>query len=211
MADHVAGSASAFGELVARHQHRLWAVALRLVRDPDDAADVLQDAVVKAFRAAPSFRGEAQVSTWLHRIVVTTALDGLRRAGRAEVLALTDDRSIDAAASAARGDPLDAHAVVLDVSAALGALPPDQRAAIVLVDMHGFSVAEAADILGCRPGTVKSRCFRGRARLATVLSAYRPGPSGDRAPRWNQTGGPDVEGSGAPRPGDHPDDGEARR
>jgi RNA polymerase sigma-70 factor (ECF subfamily) len=182
LAAHVAGSPDAFATLVARHQDRLWAVALRTVRDPDDAADVLQDALVKAYRAAGGFRGEAAVSTWLHRIVVTTALDLLRR--RRPVVVEPDDLP----------DPVDTVAdsdMAMDVEQALAALPPDQRAAVVLVDLQGFGVDEAARVLGCPPGTVKSRCFRGRARLAALLGDYDPG-------RRNRQPAADVEPSQAP-------------
>src|SRR6201991_4799846 len=76
---HVAGDADAFGELFRRHRDRLWAVALRTVCDPAEAADALQDAMVPAFRRAADFRGESAVTTWLHRIVVNASLDRLRR------------------------------------------------------------------------------------------------------------------------------------
>ncbi|MDQ3416919.1 MAG: sigma-70 family RNA polymerase sigma factor, partial [Actinomycetota bacterium] len=76
---HVAGDAEAFGLLVARHRDRLWAVALRTLHDPDEAADALQDALVSAFRRAESYRGDAAVTTWLHRIVVNACLDRARR------------------------------------------------------------------------------------------------------------------------------------
>src|ERR1700761_8034531 len=76
---HVAGDADAFGELFRRHRDRLWAVALRTVCDPDEAADALQEAMISAFRRAADFRGESAVTTWLHRIVVNAALDLLRR------------------------------------------------------------------------------------------------------------------------------------
>lgn len=167
LAAHVAGSPDAFATLVARHQDRLWAVALRTVRDPDDAADVLQDALVKAYRAAGGYRGEAAVTTWLHRIVVTTALDLLRR----HQPVLLEPVEVP--------DPVDAVSgteVALDVEQALSALPPEQRAAVVLVDLQGFGVDEAAQVLGCPAGTVKSRCFRGRARLAALLGDYDPTP-----------------------------------
>jgi len=170
LAAHVAGSPEAFGLLVRRHQDRLWAVALRTVRDPEDAADVLQDALVKAYRSAASFRGEAAVTTWLHRIVVTTAVDLLRRRRPLPVEPPDVPDPVDAAG---RRD------TALDVQAALATLPPGQRAAIVLVDLQGFAVTEAAQVLGCPPGTVKSRCFRGRARLAGLLAAYGP-PAGQR-------------------------------
>lgn len=174
LAEHVAGSSRAFGQLVHRHQNRLWAVALRMMRDPDDAADVVQDALVKAFRRAETFRGDAAVSTWLHRIVVTTALDALRASHR--------DPVPDNDAAATLAEPRNSIAdrqLSLDVNAALAALPSDQRAAVVLVDLAGFSVDDAAWALQCPAGTVKSRCFRGRARLASLLDAYGPAHRGD--------------------------------
>src|SRR5271169_7146240 len=76
---HVAGDTDAFGELFRRHRDRLWAVALRTVCDPEEAADALQDAMISAFRRAADFRGDSAVTTWLHRIVVNASLDLLRR------------------------------------------------------------------------------------------------------------------------------------
>src|SRR5437879_1665864 len=76
---HVSGDNEAFGELFRRHRDRLWAVALRTVCDPEEAADALQDAMISAFRRAADFRGDAAVTTWLHRIVVNACLDRLRR------------------------------------------------------------------------------------------------------------------------------------
>jgi RNA polymerase sigma-70 factor (ECF subfamily) len=175
---HVAGDAEAFGELFRRHRDRLWAVALRTVCDPDEAADALQDAMVSAFRRAGDFRGDSAVTTWLHRIVVNACLDRLRR--RAARPAFGGDDALDALASAAAtsadgADPGAATATRLDVDAALKMLPPPQRAAIVLVDMLGFSVTDAADILGISPGTVKSRCARSRARLLPLVEHLRGG------------------------------------
>ncbi len=191
LAEHVGGSPTAFGVLVARHHDHLWAVALRMMRSPDDAADVLQDSMIKAFRAAPGFRGESAVSTWLHRITVNTSLDALRSRSRREVAALDH---VDRAPAAGR-DPVTTRETALDVAAALEAIPADQRAAVVLVDMVGFSVAEAAVVLECPPGTVKSRCSRARTRLAQLLTGYAPTGSVDgsgQAP-GNQAARPDVE------------------
>lgn len=182
IARHVAGSQTAFAELVRRHQNRLWAVALRMMRDPDDAADVVQDALVKAFRRAEGFRGDAAVTTWLHRIVVTTALDALRAAARAPTSPLADQQPADAQQAAP------APETRLDVLAALAKLPAEQRAAIVLVDLGGFSVEQAAWSLDCPPGTIKSRCSRGRTSLATLLSSYGPA-----AGEGNRPGSPDVQ------------------
>ena len=91
IAAHVAGDPEAFGELFARHRDRLWAVALRTMGNPEDAADGLQDGLVAAFRRAGSFRGDAQVTTWLHRVVVNACLDRIRAAKVRAADALPDD------------------------------------------------------------------------------------------------------------------------
>ena len=179
VAASAAGDPAAFHELVRRHRDRLWAVALRTTGDPDDAADALQDALVSAFRRSGTFRGDAQVTTWLHRIVVNACLDVLRRkrSRRTEPLPNDEDRYAEfAEPSAGADETAEAGERRADVWRALRSVADDQRAALVLVDMEGYSVDEAAAILGCAPGTVKSRCSRGRARLAPLLAAYRRNP-----------------------------------
>ena len=155
----------------------MWAVALRTTGNRELAADAVQDAFISAFRRADSYRGEAAVTTWLHRIVVNACLDRLRR-----------DRPTTAAARA-RASPTAATTTAsvetrLDVREALARLPEGQRMALVLVDMHGLSVAEAAAVLEVAEGTVKSRCARGRAALAVLLGPCRRGrPRNRRAAR----------------------------
>ncbi|MGW2155556.1 RNA polymerase sigma factor SigM [Nonomuraea sp. NPDC001699] len=168
---HINGDPHAFSEIVKRHRDRMWAVALRTLGDPDEAADAVQDAFVSAYRKAASFRGEAAVTTWLHRIVVNACLDRMRRKS---VRPVADDELIEAAE---RDSPLPDQTVErevsMEVSAALKLLPTDQRAALVLVDMMGYSVEDAAQVLEVPSGTVKSRCARGRAKLAPILSHLR--------------------------------------
>jgi RNA polymerase sigma-70 factor (ECF subfamily) len=166
---HCAGDADAFGEIVRRHRDRMWAVALRTLGDPDDAADAVQDACVSAFRAAATFRGDARVTTWLHRIVVNACIDVTRRRQARPTTPLPDD---DAAPAAP--DELTARDRATDVARALASLPVEQAAALVLVDSLGYPVEEAARILDAPTGTVKSRCARGRARLAIVLGHWDP-------------------------------------
>ncbi len=163
--------------LFSRHRDRLWAVAVRTLGDPDDAADALQDAMISAFRRAGSFRGDAAVTTWLHRIVINACLDLLRRrAARPATGGLAAD-AMDVLAHAGAAATLSPDSdTALDVTAALHTLPADQRAALVLVDMLGYPVAEAALVLGISEGTVKSRCSRGRARLLPRLAHLR-GPA----------------------------------
>ena len=171
---HVAGDPDAFATLVGRHRDRLWAVALRTMRNPEDAADALQDAYLSAFRRAGTFRGEAQVTTWLHRVVVNACLDRLRRQRSRATDALPEDLDRAASLAVPAEDPIEAEQQRVDVAAALARLNPDQRAALVLVDMQGYSVDEAAAILHCAPGTVKSRCARGRAKLVPLLADRQP-------------------------------------
>ncbi len=167
---HADGDPDAFGELVRRHRDRLWAVALRTLGDREEAADALQDAFLSAFRAAVRFRGDSAVTTWLHRIVVNACLDRVRRRAARPTVALPE------AGPGEPADPRDAVAdrdIALAVEAALAALSVDHRAAVVLVDVQGYSVAEAALILDVAEGTVKSRCARARARLAPLLAGLR--------------------------------------
>lgn len=174
IAAHVAGDPEAFGELVRRHRDRLWAVALRTTSDPEDASDALQDALISAYRSAASFRGESAVTTWLHRVVVNACLDRMRRRKVRPTVPLPEEDG----ESGHRGladprDDLDRLELRMEIDKALAALPVDQRAAIVLVDVEGLSVAEAAEVLGVPEGTIKSRCSRGRARLAVALAGLR--------------------------------------
>jgi RNA polymerase sigma-70 factor (ECF subfamily) len=171
---HVEGDPDAFGDLFLRHRDRLWAVAVRTLGDPEEAADALQDAMISAFRRAGSFRGDAAVTTWLHRIVINASLDRLRRKAARPVTSSPDERVLDGLAMGhAHPDPSSQSDVSLDVTAELRRLPHDQQAALVLVDMLGYPVAAAAEILGVSQGTVKSRCARGRARLLPRLAHLR--------------------------------------
>lgn len=171
---HVAGDRDAFGTLFLRHRERLWAVAIRTLSDPEEAADAVQDAMISAFRRAGSFRGESAVTTWLHRIVINACLDRMRRRAARPSTGGADERVLDSLALAgAVPDPAGDAAVSLDVLAALRRLPHDQQAALVLVDMLGYPVADAAQVLGISAGTVKSRCARGRARLLPRLAYLR--------------------------------------
>ncbi|MEU8253365.1 RNA polymerase sigma factor SigM [Micromonospora inaquosa] len=196
---HVAGDGDAFAELFHRHRDRLWAVALRTLGDREEAADALQDALLSAHRAAARFRGDSAVTTWLHRIVVNACLDRIRRRQAHPTVPLPDGNRAEDGSGTGRLEPAAPatdHDTVLVVREALAALPVEQRAALVLVDVQGYSVAEVARILGVAEGTVKSRCARGRARLAVLLGHLRPTsvgkPSAGPGPAAPITGVPGV-------------------
>lgn len=179
LAAHVDGQSAAFGELFDRHRDRLWSVALRTAGSPEDAADALQDAMIAAFRRAASFRGEAAVTTWLHRIVVNACLDQHRRRKARPTTSWIETLHEHPGDT----DDMANRELQIELERALAGLPDDQRAAIVLVDVEGYSVEEAATILECPPGTVKSRCSRGRAKLAKRLDAVRnPAQASDVLP-----------------------------
>lgn len=170
LAAHVAGDRSAFSELVDRHSGRLWAAATRILRSRDEAADALQEALISAHQAAPRFRAEAAVSTWLHRIVVNACIDRMRHNQARFTLPLFGDGPTE---PCAQHDQIEALPTRLAVQDALALLPDDQRLAVVLVDLEGYRVAEVAAIVKVAEGTVKSRCARGRARLAVLLGHLR--------------------------------------
>ena len=161
LAAHVAGDPYAFEELFYRHHRQLHRVARLTSRSAEDAEDALQDAMASAHRGAGSFRQDAAVSSWLHRIVVNACLDRLRRNKTHLTIALDDVYPV--------ADRTAQVETAIAVHRALLRLPVEQRAAVVAVDMHGYSVADTAAMLGVAEGTVKSRCARARARLAAIL------------------------------------------
>ncbi|MFJ5276504.1 RNA polymerase sigma factor SigM [Streptomyces parvulus] len=213
LAGHVDGRPDAFGELVRRHRDRLWAVALRTLGDREEAADAVQDALVSAYRAAHTFRGQAAVTTWLHRITVNACLDRARKAASRKTAPVDDTERLEqllephesAAAPAERND---LHRQLVK---ALDTLPADQRAALVLVDMQGYPVAEAARILDVPTGTIKSRCARGRARLLPQVTHLRPDGGGGEerksSTERNRTPGTSVPPAAGPHRAGPPENG----
>ncbi|MGV9576645.1 RNA polymerase sigma factor SigM [Streptomyces sp. NPDC003509] len=202
LTQHVAGEPDAFGELVRRHRDRLWAVALRTLGDREEAADAVQDALVSAFRAAHTFRGQSAVTTWLHRITVNACLDRARKTASRRTSPVDDTERLDQLmepheSAEAPAERQDLHRELL---AALATLPTEQRAALVLVDMQAYPVAEAARILDVPTGTVKSRCARGRARLLPLLTHLRSrGDSMDSRMERNRTQRSSVPPASGPR------------
>lgn len=162
LAAHAAGDRFAFAELFSRHEAHLHRLAVLTSRNPEDAADALQEAMLSAHRSAGRFRYDAAVGSWLHRIVVNACLDRMRRAR--DVPATTLDDEVWAVSD--RTAQID---TALVVHRALMRLTLEQRAAVVAVDMQGHTVADTARMLGVPEGTVKSRCARARARLAVLL------------------------------------------
>ena len=192
------GDTEAVTELSRRHERRVFNLALRTLGNPWDAADVAQEAFIKAFRNLNSFKGDARFSTWLHRIVVNAAHAHLRRKrpepmdgeileeisgpGGGGVVLGSGRNGIDPAIDGL-SDPL---------RDALMSLPEGFRFAVVLCDLLGFPYDEAAEILGVQEGTIKSRIFRAREALAAALTKSGYDVPGGRNP---------VSGDGVPSQG----------
>ena len=164
------GDERAFEALVRRYQARTLAIAIGIVRDADDARDVCQEAWIKVHRALPSFDGRSRFFTWLYRIVTNLAIDFLRRHRKTseldEATMAADERSDPARRLAARQEGR-------LVCAALDAMSPLHRSTLVLREVEGLSYAEIAETLGCPIGTVMSRLFHARQKLAAELSSLR--------------------------------------
>ncbi len=171
MARFQAGDVEALSFLIKRSLPALAAIARKFTYDRESADDALQDALTTVWRKAESFNGDSKVITWLYRVIHNACVDAHRRekvrtqlnVSDEELLELTDGKSF-----------ADSSTTNLVVKEAVLSLPPDLRDPIVLVFLNQFSVEEAAKILEIPEGTVKSRCSRGKAQLAEILSELRP-------------------------------------
>jgi len=171
------GDREAFGLLVAKYQRKLMRLVMRLVRDPAEAEDVVQEAFIKAYRALPNFRGESAFYTWLYRIGVNTAKNWLMAHGRRmpSMSEIGDEETEGIEDSVLLRDDTTPEGVLMSrqigdvVHAAMEALPEDLRMAISLREIEGLSYEEISHILGCPVGTVRSRIFRAREAIARRL------------------------------------------
>jgi len=172
------GDNSAFTILMQNHEDRIFALCLRMLRDRNKALDATQETFLTLYRKADRYHGKSAFSTWLYRVAVNTCYDQMRKEKRKRADALPD-----------HVDPIDPHvtdemrAVELrpEIEAALATLQPEFRSAVILVDMAGHSLETAAEMLDVPIGTIKSRVFRGRRNLASVLGnlSGRPEPQRD--------------------------------
>ncbi len=161
------GDQDAFAEIVGHYDHRLRSLAFRLLGDRDRMDDVLQEVYVKAFRSLPRFKGDAALGTWLYRIAYNACIDDLRRRPAMTPVSYDDERQ--ATLVDQRSGPAEIAVRRQDLATALDRLPPDQRAAVLLVDAYGLDYGDAAEVLGVRAGTIGSRLSRARAVLRTAL------------------------------------------
>ncbi len=175
------GNLEAFETLISRHERRAFNLAYRMLGHREDAADVLQEALIKVYQHLGEFRGDAAFSSWLHRVIVNSCMGFRRRAGRR---AVRHAPSLDAAVGnpyplSAPGEGPEATVLRREtqdlVQRALAQLPPEQRALVLLRDIEGYSYQELTAALGCGVGTAKSKVFRARQALARVLRSMGVG------------------------------------
>lgn len=161
------GDRGAFTALVRAHDDRLRGLAFKLLGDRDRMDDALQEAYLRAFVSLPRFRREADVGSWLYRIVYNACIDELRRGRRRPEPVDPSDAAWDRPAT--RPGPETVVSTADVTVRALAELPVDQRVTVVLVDGEGFDNVTAAGILGVAPGTVASRLSRARAHLRRAI------------------------------------------
>jgi len=168
---HLAGDPMAFRELADRYYRLLWRIALDNSGNPEDAADAVQDALLRAHQAAATCRADGSISGWLGQIQRNVCRDRHRRARSrpAEPIPAFELDQVPAPRN-----PIAEHENRMVVHAALAELPPEQRAVVVLVELYGYPVSEAAERLGIAVGTVKSRGSRARVRLQQIMRALQP-------------------------------------
>ena len=169
------GNVNDFEKLVTAYEKNVYNIALRMVGDPDDAADMTQETFIKAYRALSGFRGDSKFSSWLYRIASNVCLDFLRSRSRHPQVSLStvdeDDRATFELPDM-RQNPEEQLMKKLGMEAVrrgLEQLPEQQRQILVLRELGGLSYAALAQTLGLEEGTVKSRIFRARKRLCALL------------------------------------------
>ncbi len=163
----LAGATDAFDELVTRHRRAVYHVCYRFVNNHEDAADLTQDTFVRAWKARATFRGQARFSTWVHRIAVNVSLNQVS-------LKTPRGEAVDFDTMADTREPAPGHSLVVAerqamVRAAVAALPPRQRAALILRTYHELSHQEVAALVGTSVGAVKANVFHALANLRKRL------------------------------------------
>lgn len=168
------GNRSAFEELVKLHEKNVYNLALKLVKNREDAMDAAQESFLKAWISLKSFRNESKFSSWLYRLTYNTCLDYLRKSKKGEIISLTSAEDEETEADIKDNAPTpEAYAMQKEtrkaVREAVDALPEEYRKIIIMREFAGLSYSEIAEAMDINEGTVKSRLSRGRLKLVEVL------------------------------------------
>jgi RNA polymerase sigma-70 factor (ECF subfamily) len=167
------GDGAALDALLRRHYDRLYAICRRLAGNDADALDATQEALLAIVRGLDRYDGRAAFTTWSYRVATNACLDEIRRRARRPDPGLPD---VESPPDDGPPDLDEQVADRLDLDTALGRLPVEFRAPVVLRDVGGLDYAEIADVLDLRPGTVRSRIARGRAQLARAMAGNQDAP-----------------------------------
>lgn len=168
----LSGNTDRFEALVTANQKGVYNHALRMLGNEQDALDAAQDAFFRAYRSLATFRGESRFSVWLYRLVSNICFDMLRKRPSEPDLAITDENGETMPIPDSRFTPqseLEKKELRLAVRNGLAKLPPDFRQILILREIDGLSYDEIARVTGLETGTVKSRIFRARKKLITIL------------------------------------------
>lgn len=192
----------AFREFVERHRGRVHALCRRYFRDATDAEDATQETFLTVLRRAETFRGDAKATTWLHRVTINTCHDIARARSRRPQTPVEDiGAAVDAVDAHDDADVIEAMALTDVLREALGTLDEETRGLLLLCTVEELPYAEVAAAYGIAVGTVKSRVFRARARLAELLGALldddddaHDAPATPETPTQRRTGPPSVRG-----------------
>lgn len=180
----ISGDIDAFEDLVRRYQNKVFSIAYRMLGSREDAADIAQEAFVKAYRALPKFRGEASFQTWIYHIIANTCRDELRKRSRNAAIPLdkeilTSEGSFLNEVSDISLSPealLENKEVGETIQKAINLLGPEYRMTLVMREIEGFSYEEIANNLNCSVGTVKSRLNRARSLVKNLLIHFMEHP-----------------------------------
>jgi RNA polymerase sigma-70 factor (ECF subfamily) len=185
-----AGEGEALTQLILSQQHYVYSIAMSVLKNPDDAADLTQDAFIRLVRALPQYTGESRFTTWLYRLVVNLGRDELRRRGRQVPIAPPSDEpeEQDPIASVADDDrwadpeqALDSQELRSEVRRALEQLDEHHRLVLTLYYFDDMKYTDIAEVLDMPLNTVKSHIRRGKERLAALLSTQAQPPAAARA------------------------------
>lgn len=172
----LAGDTNAFEPLVREYEKNVYNLALRMVKNPEDAQDMTQESFIRAYNSLSSFRGESRFSVWLYRIVSNVCLDHIRAASRRPAVSLSTENDEGESVELEIADESKSPQELLErkmtreaVRRGLELLPPEHRQILLLREIQGFSYDEISEILSLEHGTVKSRIFRARKKLCEFL------------------------------------------
>lgn len=186
-----AGCGSALSTLLERYDRSAYAIAFRMMGNHADASDAAQEALVRVFTSLQNFQGNSAFSTWLYRIVTNSCLDALRRRSRSRMQSMEEQAvaievdallSHEAEVSASPADRAEERELQAAVQRSIDLLPAEYKAVVILRDIQGYSYPEIAEILATSIGTIKSRLFRARRALRSILAVKEPATAAEFHP-----------------------------